>query len=1182
MEYGYDSLGRLIWEGQDQAHRTNYQYQDNTNNLIKVIYPNHLSLEIDYDTYGYLTRYRGLDGITYRLKYNTAGHLTSLESQEGTTTLHYNQADKLKDIANALGQTMAFDYDASNQLQQVSDQQHNQIQLIKNSEGRITGATLISPTGTIEDQTTFDENKATQTSALTNTDPVRPNLSAQSLQRIQYILQPLNDLRWTSPPAKTEYAVDRQGRTTRYDYNDFGDLVQINSPVTGITQYQYDTLGAVIQEKHADQSHVDYTRDLGGRITHIRSYNASGQEDEHGEVIWGNNNKPSQIRYRAGEERFKYNDMSKLTEHDTFIAGVHYRICYRYNTLGQLIEKILPNGQVIQYQYRGASHPRAGLLEGISIKNGLFHSLDQSVISDLNSATDHYKKSHYNYGNGLLHEERKDQQGRIIQSGNPYTGETSLSYLDDLDIQNKQQQRQFLGQIAPEQTPIALSQQASNLLHPLQHMPAPMPVQEQQLQHLNDLTHYGDMYDALGRQRWLAQDGDILQFHYDSLNRLIQVDRQHDQATVLVAKYQYNLFGQRLSKTIVKQHGKQQKTTYAFYDGSQLVAESDATGNIQTSYIWMNDTPVGLLQQGELYFIHVDHRQAPLAVTNSQRQVVWQAQISDDLYATPLETNQGRLGLIQFNLRGSNQYFDEESHLHYNTHRYFDAQNHRYLTPDPFGLAAGPDLYTFALNQPHLFKDELGLAPTATQVPNKEFKDAEFNDKLKYLMGTAIYGLMTATCWKDLDPIADKFAAATRALVLALAAGAAGKVAEVSSKVSGIFNKIRSTLGEYQQKFGSQTLKRYDDMAREFVQKRVGGDAAGARKLCDCCFIAGTLVWTPAGLKPIENIQRGEQVYSLSDQSQGHGQPELKAVVDTIITPPKVTYRIHYGYGQTSGDIQASDNHPFFIQNRGWLNTLQLQPGMKLVDAQHHEQTIRSITVDRTPVTTYNLTVLDDHTFFVGKNKVWVHNAGKKCACSNEPIPKVSEDPKDNLSDIGKNKPKPLTDAEYKTVIEWQLFRFNNLPVELTLPQVVRTLAAFGSLKAKPILHKMMRYKQPYELRAVVIDSYCYGYEGGTKNKRLLERLFGYVTNIKLHPEVRAASAGAMLYIYYSWNNGEMTRQQNSLAAYLTNYGGKYVENRIPWHEMKNILEGVGSSCYEEFILTDYWQSIKVYENNMV
>lgn len=158
----------------------------------------------------------------------------------------------------------------------------------------------------------------------------------------------------------------------------------------------------------------------------------------------------------------------------------------------------------------------------------------------------------------------------------------------------------------------------------------------------------------------------------------------------------------------------------------------------------------------------------------------------------------------------------------------------------------------------------------------------------------------------------------------------------------------------------------------------------------------------------------------------------------------------------------------------------------------------------------------------------------------------------------------------------------SNLPVELTLPQVVRTLAAFGSLKAKPILHKMMRYKQPYELRAVVIDSYCYGYEGGTKNKRLLERLFGYVTNIKLHPEVRAASAGAMLYIYYSWNNGEMTRQQNSLAAYLTNYGGKYVENRIPWHEMKNILEGVGSSCYEEFILTDYWQSIKVYENNMV
>ncbi|SDC21742.1 polymorphic toxin-type HINT domain-containing protein [Acinetobacter boissieri] len=293
-------------------------------------------------------------------------------------------------------------------------------------------------------------------------------------------------------------------------------------------------------------------------------------------------------------------------------------------------------------------------------------------------------------------------------------------------------------------------------------------------------------------------------------------------------------------------------------------------------------------------------------------------------------------------------------------------------------------------------------------------------------LGKAIYGLMTATCWKDLDPIADKFAEATRALAIALAAGVAGKVAEVGPKINSIFNKIRSTLGEYQQKFGSQTLKRYDDMAREFVQKRVGGDAAGARKLCDCCFIAGTLVWTPAGLKPIENIQRGEQVYSLSDQSQEHGQPELKAVVDTIITPPKVTYRIHYGYGQTSGDIQASDNHPFFIQNRGWLNTLQLQPGMKLVDAQHHEQTIRSITVDRTPVTTYNLTVLDDHTFFVGQNKVWVHNAGKKCACrsENEEIPKLSDDPKDSLSKKGLNEPVRLTPAERETVEKWAALRF--------------------------------------------------------------------------------------------------------------------------------------------------------------
>ncbi|MCY7259894.1 RHS domain-containing protein [Pseudomonas protegens] len=60
-------------------------------------------------------------------------------------------------------------------------------------------------------------------------------------------------------------------------------------------------------------------------------------------------------------------------------------------------------------------------------------------------------------------------------------------------------------------------------------------------------------------------------------------------------------------------------------------------------------------------------------------------------------------------IRFPGQYYDEESGLHYNRHRYYDPETAQYLSPDPLGLGGGtrPQGY---VDNPLSWVDPLGLA----------------------------------------------------------------------------------------------------------------------------------------------------------------------------------------------------------------------------------------------------------------------------------------------------------------------------------------------------------------------------------------------------------------------------------------------------------------------------------------
>jgi RHS repeat-associated protein len=60
-------------------------------------------------------------------------------------------------------------------------------------------------------------------------------------------------------------------------------------------------------------------------------------------------------------------------------------------------------------------------------------------------------------------------------------------------------------------------------------------------------------------------------------------------------------------------------------------------------------------------------------------------------------------------IRFQGQYFDSETGLHYNRHRYYDPHTGRFISKDPIGLAGGLNAYQYAPN-PLRWIDPLGLA----------------------------------------------------------------------------------------------------------------------------------------------------------------------------------------------------------------------------------------------------------------------------------------------------------------------------------------------------------------------------------------------------------------------------------------------------------------------------------------
>jgi intein/homing endonuclease len=145
-----------------------------------------------------------------------------------------------------------------------------------------------------------------------------------------------------------------------------------------------------------------------------------------------------------------------------------------------------------------------------------------------------------------------------------------------------------------------------------------------------------------------------------------------------------------------------------------------------------------------------------------------------------------------------------------------------------------------------------------------------------------------------------------------------------------------------------------------------------AYTITQSCFTGDTLVAAEDGYKRIDEIEVGDLVWAYNVET---AEFELKEVLTVYVKENKEIL-----YLETStGDIDTTTNHPFYVLNKGWVAAGDLEVGDEVyaLDGSASVITGYRLEVFGAPVTVYNLEVDGFHTYFVGEFGVLVHN---KCS----------------------------------------------------------------------------------------------------------------------------------------------------------------------------------------------------------